>query len=154
MVQQLRSNAYNYSDGQEVTMFIKPRHMRLCWASWVQFTPLHTIYIKSILILSSYVHSGLPSSLFLSGFPTEMLHAFLFRSSRLPCLTHLILLDFIVLTMTRRIPIMKLIVFFPQCFVTSHPEVPEYLPQHCSQAYCVCFIKTKRPSSTPVQNSR
>jgi hypothetical protein len=39
---------------------------------------LHAISLISILILSAHLHPGLPSGLFHSGFPTNILYAFLF----------------------------------------------------------------------------
>jgi hypothetical protein len=48
-----------------------------------QFDPIHTIpsYLRSILILSTHLHLGLPSGLFPSGFPTNILYAFLVVTS-------------------------------------------------------------------------
>jgi hypothetical protein len=43
-----------------------------------------TIYVRSILILSSHLHLGLPSGFFPSGFPTKILHDF----SSLPCVLY------------------------------------------------------------------
>jgi hypothetical protein len=40
--------------------------------------PSHPISLRSILIMSTHLHLGLPSGLFPSGFPTNILHAFLF----------------------------------------------------------------------------
>jgi hypothetical protein len=44
-----------------------------------QFDPVHTIpsYLRSILILSTHLRIGLTNGLFPSGFPTNILHAFL-----------------------------------------------------------------------------
>jgi hypothetical protein len=41
---------------------------------------LYSISLRSILILSSYLHLGLPTHLFPSGFPTKTLYAFHFFS--------------------------------------------------------------------------
>jgi len=58
------------------------------------FTP---ISLRFFLILSSHLHLGLPSGLFLSGFPTKILYAFLLSSMRATCSAHLILLNMIAL---------------------------------------------------------
>jgi hypothetical protein len=62
-----------------------------------QFEPVNTIpsYLRSILILSTHLRLCLPSRLFSSGFPTNIL-----VSPILPtCPAHLILLDLIILIM-------------------------------------------------------
>jgi hypothetical protein len=45
-----------------------------------QINPVHTTpsYLRSIITLSTHLHLGLPSSLFLYRFPANILHAFLF----------------------------------------------------------------------------
>jgi hypothetical protein len=56
-----------------------------------QIDPVHTItcYLRSMLIFSTHLRLGLPSGLFPSGFPTNILHAFLFspirRHAIIPC---------------------------------------------------------------------
>jgi hypothetical protein len=52
---------------------------------------------RSILIVSIHLRLGLPSGLFPSGFPTNILFAFPFYSIRATCPAHLILLDLIIL---------------------------------------------------------
>jgi hypothetical protein len=59
--------------------------------------PSHPISLRSILILSIHLRLGLHSSLLLSGFPTNILYAFLFSLIGATCRTYLILLDLIIL---------------------------------------------------------
>jgi hypothetical protein len=60
--------------------------------------PIHnptSYFLKTILILSSHLHLGLPSGLFPSGFPTQTLYTTLPSPNRATCPAHFILLDFI-----------------------------------------------------------
>jgi hypothetical protein len=63
-----------------------------------QTDPVHTTppFLRSILILSVYI-LGLPSGLFPSGFPTNILHAFLFPPFHATYPAHLIFLDLTIL---------------------------------------------------------
>jgi hypothetical protein len=49
-----------------------------------QINPIQTIrtYLRSILILSTHLRLGLPSGLFPSAFPSNILYAFLFAPIR------------------------------------------------------------------------
>jgi hypothetical protein len=55
-----------------------------------QSNPSHPISLKSILMLSTHLHLGLPSGLYPSGIPTNILHAFLFSPIRATCPAHLL----------------------------------------------------------------
>jgi hypothetical protein len=56
----------------------------------------HPSSLRSILILSSHEHPGLPSGLFPSGLPNETLYACLFSPMRATFPDHLNLLDLII----------------------------------------------------------
>jgi hypothetical protein len=67
-----------------------------------QIDPVNTtppISLRSILTLSTNLRLHLPTGLFPSGFPTNILHAFLFSPIRTTCPGHLILLVLIILIM-------------------------------------------------------
>ena len=57
--------------------------------------PHYPISCRSILILSSHLHLGLPGGLLPSRFPTKLPYARLLSPIRVACHSHLILLDFI-----------------------------------------------------------
>jgi hypothetical protein len=59
-----------------------------------QINPIHPIlyHLRSILILSNHLRLCLPSGLFPTGFPTNVLYVFLLSPIRVTCPAHLILL--------------------------------------------------------------
>jgi hypothetical protein len=63
-----------------------------------KFSPhLYPISIRYILIISFHLSLGLPSTLFLSGYPTKILYSLLFSPVGATCLAHLIVTDLIFL---------------------------------------------------------
>ena len=81
-----------------ITALTRVRQLSLSWASPIQSIYPHPTSWRSILILSTYLHLGLPSGLLPSGFPSKTLYTPLFSPIRATCPTHLILLDFITRT--------------------------------------------------------
>jgi hypothetical protein len=63
-----------------ITVFTRALHWPLSWARSIQSIPSHPISLRAILILFTYLRLGLPSGLFPSGFPTNILHAFRFST--------------------------------------------------------------------------
>jgi len=66
-----------------------------------QLDPVHTptsYFLRTILILSSHLHLGLPSALLPSGFPTKTLYMTVLFPVRATCPTHVILLVLITQT--------------------------------------------------------
>ena len=72
-----------YGTRMFITAFTSVRHLSLSWASSIQSIPPHPTSCRSISILSSHLHVGLPIYFFPSGLPTKnsvytsplMLHA-------------------------------------------------------------------------------
>ena len=64
-----------YGTRRFITALKSFRHPSLSWASPIQFTYSQPTSWRSILILSTHLSLGLPSSLFPSGFPTRTLYA-------------------------------------------------------------------------------
>ena len=63
-----------YETRRFITAFTSARHLSLSSASSIQSMPPHSTSWRSILILSSHLHLGLPSGLFPPGFPTKTLY--------------------------------------------------------------------------------
>jgi len=80
------------------TALTSVRQLSLYWASPIQSTYPHPTSWRSILILSTHLHLGLPIGLLPSGFPTKTLFAPFSSPIRATCPAHLILLDFITRT--------------------------------------------------------
>ena len=56
-----------------ITTLTSFRHLSLSWVSPIQSIYAHPTSWRSVLILSTHLHLGLPSGLFPSGFPTKTL---------------------------------------------------------------------------------
>jgi len=81
-----------------ITALTSVRHLSLSWASPIQSIYPHPTSWRSILILSTHLLLGLLSGLFPSGFPTKTLYTPLSSLIRATFPAHLILLDYIILT--------------------------------------------------------
>ena len=81
-----------------ITALTSVRHLPLSWASPIQSIYPHPTSWRSILILSTHLRLGLPSSLLPSCFPSKTLYTPLSSPKHATCPAHLILLDFITRT--------------------------------------------------------
>jgi len=94
--QQVKKFPAFYGIRRIMVVFTRACHLSLSWARWIQSMPPHLTSWRYILILSSYLHLGLPSSIFPSGFPTRSLYAPLLLPVHATCPSHLIHLDLII----------------------------------------------------------
>ena len=81
-----------------ITALTSVRQLSLSWASPIQFIYPHPTFWRSVLILSTHLCLGLPSSLFPSSLPSKTLYTPLSSPICTTCPAHLILLDFITHT--------------------------------------------------------
>jgi hypothetical protein len=68
-------------------------HWFLSGARCIQSTPSHTVFLRSILILSSHVRLCVPSGLLPPRFPIKIFYQFFIFPMCATCPAHLILLD-------------------------------------------------------------
>jgi hypothetical protein len=97
VVQLLKNLSAFYGTGMLFTVFTRALHWYLSSAISIQFIPPHTISLRSILILFTHLRLGLPSGLFPSDFPTNILYDCRFSPIRAAFPAHHILPDFIIL---------------------------------------------------------
>jgi len=138
-----------------ITAFKSACHLSLSRASLIQSIPSYPTALRSILILSSHLHQGLPSGLFPSGFRTKTLYTPLPCPIHVTCPTHLILLDFITRTILdgKYIPLSSsLCSFFLSPFTTPLLGSNILLNTLFSNTHPTFFPQCQRPSFTPIQN--
>jgi hypothetical protein len=78
IVQPLKNRPAFYGTRRFNTVFTIALHWCLSWAIYLQSTTSHPISLRSILILSTHLRPGLPSGLFPSGLPTNILYIFIY----------------------------------------------------------------------------
>jgi len=82
-----------YGTRRFITAFTSASHLSLSWARSIQSMPPHPTSWRSIVLLSSHLHLGLPTGLFPSGFPTKTLYTPLISPIRAVCPAHFVLLN-------------------------------------------------------------
>jgi hypothetical protein len=114
-----------------ITVFRKAVHWSLSWATSIQSVPLHTISLRSILILSTHLRLGLPIGLFPSGFPAKSyMHSASPHSCYMSCPSHPTWLDHSNY-IWKRAQVMKLLIMqfsLTSCHFISLQS--RYSPQH------------------------
>ena len=116
-----------YGTRRFITSFKSTHHLSLSWASSFQSILPRPSSWRTNLILSYHLRLGLPSGLFLSGFPTKTLYTTLLFTIRATCHAHLILLDFITRTILGEEYRSLSSSLLPSYFI---PLRPKYSPQH------------------------
>jgi hypothetical protein len=130
VVQPLKKIPECYGNLRFITVLIRVLHWSLPWTRSMQSIPPQLMSLRSISIVSTHLHRGLPNGLFRSGFPTKILYAFLFsaHSCYMPCPFHPPWLDQSNYTW-RRLQVMKLLIMqsFLQPPITSSLFGPNIL---------------------------
>ena len=84
-----------YWNRRFIAAFTTALRLSLSWARSIHYTTSTVFSWKSILLLSSQLHLGLPSGLFPSGFTTRIMYPLLLFPIRATWPAHLTLLDLI-----------------------------------------------------------
>ena len=139
-----------------ITAFIGVRHLSLFSTRSIQSIPPHPTSWRSILILSSHLCLGLPSSLFPSSFPTKTLYTPLLAFVSATCPSNLILLNLISWTILGEeySSLSSSLCHFLHSSVTSSLLGPNYSPQHpfLKHPQSTFLPQCEQPSFTPIQN--
>ena len=144
-----------YGTRRFIAAFTSARHVFLSWASSIQSIPSHPTSWRSILISSSHLSLDLPSCLLPSGLPTKTLYTPLLSPTHATFPTHLILLDFIIRTISgeQYKSLSSSLCSFFHSPVTSSLLAPNN-PQHPILQYPqpTFLPQCEWPSFTPIQN--
>ena len=142
-----------------ITALTSVRQLSLSWASPIQSTYPHPTSWKSILILSTHLHLGLPSGLFPSGFPTKTLYTL--HPPPHPYAPHVQPISFFSIVSPAQYWVSSTDHLAPRYAVSSSPPLPrpprsKYSPQHhvLKHPKLPFLPQCQRPSFTPIQNNR
>jgi hypothetical protein len=120
MSQNFMQPADSLPHSQELCIFPYP------WPD--QSIPQPSLYLQDLHV-TIHLRLGLPSDLFLSGFPTSNLHAVLFSPTRPTCQFSLIPFDLITNYISPRVQITRLLIMqFPTPFGHFIPRSSKYFP--------------------------
>jgi len=135
-------------------MFTRAQGRFLPWARSIQFTPLHPISLRAVLILFSHLCLGLPVMIFLSGFPTKPCVSPLSHAHHVPRPSHSLFDDsaYVYFLVEECKLSVSSIMQISQTSCTSHiwsnrlPQPP--VLGHTRSLFWQC----DKPSFTPIQN--